>query len=292
MKKRLTDWMDDLPVQYLDELEQAGQKKGCYRGYAAAACFAALLAVMLNWEPLAAKANEIFLKSRIFYNGPEEYVDGTMEVPELVLPDDMERICSQVAVWKAEEGKERMIRETGGYQETGLRKVYGSLEELQEDLQLCIIPEELNGLAGKELWFTYYDTSRDKEAIVDMSLNIPEQDEPVYLEVNMVLGTKKERPFVDIGKVYDGGFGGIKKELDNGKTYLVYSYKGPHYQMITETTDDPSENISIYHQAQKMMTPEYREQAVFFLNGMRYCLFGIETEEIAEGLVNVFLETH
>lgn len=303
MKKRMTDWMDELPIKYLDEIDEAEEKrektqntvkeqrlwkKRFQSGWAAAACCAVLLAAALNWEPLMLKAKEIFLKSRIYYDDSETFFDGEMKVQDIALPKDMERIWSQVSI----ETKQ-------GYQETGLRKVYGSVRELEEDLGLSVIPEELEDLAAEELWFTYYDTSRDKEAIIDMKLNVSGQEEPVYLEINMVLETKEEQDgeygeaFADIGIVMSEiSSRENERKTEDGKPYLTISSHRPHYQLIGEDTEDDSEEaVLIYHQAQKMLTPGYEHEALFFLNGMRYYLYGIETEEITEDLADAFLKT-
>lgn len=313
MKKRMTDWMDELPIKYLDEIDGAEEKREKSKnavkeqrfwkrrpwgGWAAAACCAVLLAAALNWEPLVLKANEIFLKSRIYYDDSETFFDGEMKDPDISLPEDMERICSQVSIWYF---KENIFQgETkSGYQETGLRKVYGSIQELEEDLGLSVIPEELEDLVGEELWFTYYDTSRDKEAIIDMKLNTGEQEEPVYLEINMILETKKEHDreyeeaFADIGIVMSEISGREnERKTEDGKTYLSFCSHRPHYQLIGDDAEDnPDEAIVIYHQAQKMLTPGYEHEALLFLNGMRYYLYGIETEEIVEELADAFSET-
>lgn len=312
MKKRLTDWMDELPVQYLDEIDAAEKargknKKTAYgqrfwmqksrRGWAAAACCAALLAAVLNWEPLILKANEIFLKSRVYYNDLETFFDGEMKALDISIPEDMEPVYSQVSIWSFKEHifqgdtKER-------YQKTGLRKVYDSMDELQEELGMSVLPEEMKGLAGEALWFTYYDTSRDKEAIIDMRLNVSGQEEPVYLEINMLLETKKEHDrtseplFVDIGIVMSGiSSAENERKTKSGKTYLTFRSRRPHYQLIgDDAEDDPDASVTVYHQAQKMLTPGYEQEVLFFMDGMRYYLYGIETEEIAEELADAFLE--
>lgn len=267
------------------------------KSWAAAICCAALLAVLLNWEPLAAKANEIFLKSRVYYKDPETFLEGDMKILDISIPEDMERISSEVSLigYKAE----RRV-DDGSWQETGLRKTYGSLEELQKDLNVSLVPEELSELVGDELWFTYYDTSREKEAIIDMKLNTKEQEEPVYLEINIILeeGTgddlQHEGSFVDIGAIPAGASGILReKELAGGKIYMFSHPKMPHYQSVLEEAENPPyDGRILYHRAQKLLTPGYDQEAVFFLNGMRYYLFGVETEEIAEELANAFLETH
>lgn len=173
------------------------------------------------------------------------------------------------------------------------------LQELEEDLGLSVIPEDLEDLAAEELWFTYYDTSRDKEAIIDMKLNVSGQEEPVYLEINMVLETKEEQDgeygeaFADIGIVMSEiSSRENERKTEDGKPYLTISSHRPHYQLIGEDTEDDSEEaVLIYHQAQKMLTPGYEHEALFFLNGMRYYLYGIETEEITEDLADAFLKT-
>lgn len=310
MKKRLTDWMDDLPMQYLDELEQSEQKlqkrkktahaqgfwqKGYRKSCAAAAGCAALLAVILNWEPLAAKANEIFLKSRIYHNAPETFLEGDVKVLNIAIPEDMERISSEVSLIGHGDGRKE---DDESWQETGLRKIYSSLEELQKDLNVSVIPEKLSEMVGDELWFTYYDTSREKEAIIDMKLNTKKQAEPVYLEINMLLeeetsdALQNEAFLIDMGGIPFGG-GGIQeeKELAGGKIYTFSHPNMPHYQFILEEEENPLYDARIlYHRAQKLLTPGYDQEAVFFVNGMRYYLFGIENEEIAEELAEVFLE--
>lgn len=312
MKKRLTDWMDGLPVEYLDELDRIEKERkksrkavsepGSWKkrhgiGGVFAACFMLLLALAVNWEPLILKANEIFWKSRIYYDDLETFFDGDMKTPDISIPKDMERISSQVAIWTFD-GTVFREETRSGYQETGLRKVYSSLGELQEDLGLSVLPKELEELAGEELWFTYYDTSRDKEAIIDMKLHLSEQEEPVYLEINMILETKKEResekPLVDIGIVMSD-ISSVENErrTKSGKPYLTFCSRRPHYQLIgDDAEDDPDAEVVIYHQAQKMLTPGYEQEVLFFENGMRYYLYGIETEETAKELADAFLETH
>lgn len=298
MKERVTNWMDNLPITYLDEIDRAerlrrertktarGQslwKKGCRRGWAAAACCAVLLGVVMNREPLMLKANELFLKARIYLDGPETFFDGEMKPVALTLPGDMERIWSQTE-------RENAHTSTQSYEETGLRKIYHSLGALQEELGISVLSEELQDLAGEELWLTYYDTSADKEAIIDMELRISGQEEPAYLEINLILG-EKESSYVDIGiPMSQISSAENVRTTESKKTYLSFSSRRPHYQMLSAEEETTDEAFLIYHQARKMLTPGYDREALFFRNGMRYYLYGIETEETAEALAEMFLD--
>lgn len=245
---------------------------------------AALLAMVLLREPMETLARQLFFPAKDSITGEmgiQSVNLGEMEVTKLQKPEDMKPIQNQVLELEIEnsgnasiETKEKLL---------GSRKQYESLDHMEEELGLTFLHSRKLEERPFSTSLCIYDQEGLSQAMVDAVFSYGEEQTKICMEIIIELENPENEYHYGMNQQSD--YQGIYRREDGlFEAMLMQDNKlmGPDSSMWIKS----GESSLRFDHKDRSFVPLHTYEAVFYYEGMRYNIYGAETSEMLEEILD------